>query len=63
MRAHFNPVSLWMRGVLQEEFGVPVRALKFAPISANKCPDGSRRIGWTLNGSEGEKIEDALLAR
>src|SRR4029434_1257810 len=28
MRAHFNPVSLWMRGLFQEEYGVEVRSLK-----------------------------------
>ena len=28
MRAHFNPVSLWMRGVLQEDYGVPARSLR-----------------------------------
>ncbi len=49
MRAHFNPVSLWMRGVLQEEHGVPARSLRFAPISRSKCPAGSRRSGWISN--------------
>ena len=28
MRAHFNPVSLWMRGVLQEDYGVTARSLR-----------------------------------
>jgi len=62
MRAHFNPVSLWVRGLLQEEFGVPVRSLKLRTNQREQVP------GWTppewmeiQRVPEGEKIEDALL--
>ena len=38
MRAHFNPVSLWMRGLLQEEYGVPVRSLKIRTNQQEQVP-------------------------
>lgn len=34
MQEHFNPVSIWMRGVLEKEYGVRVRSLK---IRTNAC--------------------------
>jgi 4,5-dihydroxyphthalate decarboxylase len=40
MRAHFNPVSLWMRGVLQEEYGVPARSLRLRTNQQEQVP------GW-----------------
>jgi 4,5-dihydroxyphthalate decarboxylase len=40
MRAHFNPVSLWMRGVLQEEYGVPARSLRIRTNQQEQVP------GW-----------------
>jgi 4,5-dihydroxyphthalate decarboxylase len=40
MRAHFNPVSLWMRGILQEEHGVPARSLKLCTNQQEQVP------GW-----------------
>jgi len=62
MRAHFNPVSLWVRGMLQEEFGVPVRSLKLRTNQREQVP------GWTppdwmdiQRVPDGEKIEDALI--
>ena len=49
MRAHFNPVSLWMRGVLQEEYALRCDRSRFGRISRNKCRAGNRRIGWRLS--------------
>jgi 4,5-dihydroxyphthalate decarboxylase len=46
MRAHFNPVSLWMRGVLQEEYGVAARSLRIRTNQREQALDGNRRIGW-----------------
>jgi 4,5-dihydroxyphthalate decarboxylase len=40
MRAHFNPVSLWMRGVLQEDYGVPARSLRIRTNQQEQVP------GW-----------------
>jgi len=40
MRAHFNPVSLWMRGILQDEYGVPARSLKLRTNQQEQVP------GW-----------------
>ena len=62
MRAHFNPVSLWMRGLLQEEFGVPVRSLKLRTNQREQVP-GWQPPEWMdiQRVPEGEKIEDALL--
>jgi 4,5-dihydroxyphthalate decarboxylase len=40
MRAHFNPVSLWMRGVLQEDYGVPARSLRLRTNQQEQVP------GW-----------------
>lgn len=41
MRAHFNPVSLWMRGVLQEDYGVPARSLRIRSNQQEQVP------GWS----------------
>jgi 4,5-dihydroxyphthalate decarboxylase len=62
MRAHFNPVSLWMRGLLHEEFGVPVRSLKLRTNQREQVP-GWQPPEWMdiQRVRQGEKIEDALL--
>jgi 4,5-dihydroxyphthalate decarboxylase len=62
MRAHFNPVSLWVRGLLQEEFGVPVRALKLRTNQREQVP-GWQPPEWMdiQRVPDGEKIEDALV--
>jgi 4,5-dihydroxyphthalate decarboxylase len=62
MRAHFNPVSLWMRGLLQEEFGVAVRSLKLRTNQREQVP-GWQPPEWMdiERVPQGEKIEDALL--
>jgi 4,5-dihydroxyphthalate decarboxylase len=41
MQAHFNPVSVWMRGLLQEEYGVAVRSLKVRTNAGEQVP------GWS----------------
>jgi 4,5-dihydroxyphthalate decarboxylase len=62
MRAHFNPVSLWMRGVLQEEFGVPVRSLKIRTDQQEQVP-GWQPPDWMEieRLPKGQKVEDALM--
>jgi 4,5-dihydroxyphthalate decarboxylase len=62
MRAHFNPVSLWMRGVLQEEYGVSVRSLKLRTNQQEQVP------GWLPPDwmeierlPKGQKVEDGLI--
>ncbi|HET7003884.1 MAG TPA: hypothetical protein VFK65_00225 [Candidatus Binatia bacterium] len=62
MRAHFNPVSLWVRGLLQEEFGIPVRSLKLRTNQREQVP-GWQPPEWMdiQRVPNGEKIEDALV--
>lgn len=61
MRAHFNPVSLWMRGVLQEEHGVPARSLKLCTNQQEQVP-GWQPPEWMAikRLPPGQKIEDVL---
>ncbi len=61
MRAHFNPVSLWMRGILQEEYGVPVRSLKLRTNQQEQVP-GWQPPEWMdiERLPKGQKIEDVL---
>jgi 4,5-dihydroxyphthalate decarboxylase len=61
MRAHFNPVSLWMRGILQEEYGVPVRSLKIRTNQQEQVP-GWQAPDWMEieRLPKGQKIEDVL---
>jgi 4,5-dihydroxyphthalate decarboxylase len=62
MRAHFNPVSLWMRGVLQEEYGVPARALKIRTNQQEQVP-GWQAPDWMEieRIPKGQKVEELLL--
>jgi 4,5-dihydroxyphthalate decarboxylase len=61
MRAHFNPVSLWMRGILQEEFGVPARSLRLRTNQQEQVP-GWQPPEWMdyQRLPKGQKIEDVL---
>jgi 4,5-dihydroxyphthalate decarboxylase len=61
MRAHFNPVSLWMRGVLQEEYGVPARSLRLRTHQHEQVP-GWQPPAWMEMERlpKGQKIEDVL---
>ena len=61
MRAHFNPVSLWMRGILQEEHGVPARSLKLRTNQQEQVP-GWQPPEWMAieRLPPGQKIEDVL---
>ena len=61
MRAHFNPVSLWMRGLLQEEYGVPARSLKIRTNQEEQVP-GWQPPDWMeiQRLPKGLKIEDVL---
>jgi 4,5-dihydroxyphthalate decarboxylase len=61
MQAHFNPVSIWMRGVLQEEYGVDVASLKVRTNAREQVP------GWTPPASmDFEQVQrgrvDSLVA-
>jgi 4,5-dihydroxyphthalate decarboxylase len=61
MRAHFNPVSLWMRGLLQEEYAVPVRSLKIRTNQQEQVP-GWQPPDWMEieRLPKGQRIEDVL---
>jgi len=63
MRAHFNPVSLWMRGILQDEHGVPARSLKLRTNQQEQVP-GWEPPEWMQieRLPKGQKIEDVLPA-
>jgi 4,5-dihydroxyphthalate decarboxylase len=61
MRAHFNPVSLWMRGVLQEDYGVPVRSLRLRTNQQEQVPGWQPPEWMELERlPKGQKIEDVL---
>ncbi|MGZ8435492.1 MAG: ABC transporter substrate-binding protein [Candidatus Binatia bacterium] len=62
MRAHFNPVSLWMRGVLQEEYGVPARSLRIRTNQHEQVP-GWQPPDWMEieRIPNGQKVEELLL--
>jgi 4,5-dihydroxyphthalate decarboxylase len=61
MRAHFNPVSLWMRGLLQEEYGVAARSLRIRTNQQEQVP-GWQAPDWMEieRLPRGQKIEDVL---
>ena len=61
MRAHFNPVSLWMRGVLQDDYGVPARSLKIRTNQQEQVP-GWQPPDWMAieRLPKGKKIEDVF---
>jgi 4,5-dihydroxyphthalate decarboxylase len=61
MRAHFNPVSLWMRGVLQEDYGVTARSLRIRTNQQEQVP-GWEPPDWMEieRLPKGQKIEDVL---
>jgi 4,5-dihydroxyphthalate decarboxylase len=61
MRAHFNPVSLWMRGILEEDFGVPARSLRIRTNQQEQVP-GWQPPDWMdyERLPKGQKIEDVL---
>lgn len=62
MRAHFNPVSLWMRGVLQEEYGVPARSLRIRTNQQEQVP-GWQPPDWMEieRIPNRQKVEELLL--
>ena len=61
MRAHFNPVSLWMRGILQEDYGVPARSLRIRTNQQEQVP-GWEPPEWMEYERlpKEQKIEDVL---
>ena len=64
MRAHFNPVSLWMRGVLQEEHGVPARSLQLAHQSTGASARlGAAGVDGYRTFAEGTKNRGRAAAR
>ena len=61
MRAHFNPVSLWMRGVLQEEYDVPARSLRIRTNQQEQVPGWEPPAWMDIERlPQGQKIEDVL---
>ena len=61
MRAHFNPVSLWMRGVLQDDYGVPARSLKLRTNQQEQVPGWEPPEWMDIERlPKGQKIEDVL---
>ena len=61
MRAHFNPVSLWMRGLLDEEYGVPARSLRIRTNQQEQVP-GWQPPDWMdiERIPKGQKVEELL---
>jgi 4,5-dihydroxyphthalate decarboxylase len=61
MRAHFNPVSLWMRGLLQDEYGVPARSLTVRTNQQEQVPGWSPPEWMKIERlPKGQRIEDVL---
>jgi 4,5-dihydroxyphthalate decarboxylase len=64
MRADFNPVSLWMRGILQDEYGVPARSLKLRTNQQEQVPGWEPPEWMEIERlPKGQKIEDVLPTR
>jgi len=61
MRAHFNPVSLWMRGIFEADYGVPARSLRIRTNQQEQVP-GWEPPDWMdyERLPKGQKIEDVL---
>jgi 4,5-dihydroxyphthalate decarboxylase len=61
MRAHFNPVSLWLRGILQEEYGVPARSFRIRTNQQEQVP-GWQPPDWMEieRIPKGQKVEEFL---
>ena len=57
MQAHFNPVSVWMRGLLQEEYGVDVRSLKVRTNAGSRSGLGAARVDGLPAGRSGRVDE------
>lgn len=63
MQAHFNPVSIWMRGVLEEEHGVPARSLKIRTNVREQVPEWEPPSWMDIQKIPKGQRADALLAR
>ena len=61
LQAHFNPVAIWMRGVLQEEYGVSLASLKIRANAREQVP-GWEPPEWMdyARMPAGRRVEDAL---
>jgi 4,5-dihydroxyphthalate decarboxylase len=61
MRAHFNPVSLWMRGILQEEYGVPARSFRIRTNQQEQVPAWQPPEWMEIERiPKGQKVEEFL---
>jgi 4,5-dihydroxyphthalate decarboxylase len=62
MRAHFNPVSLWLRGILQEEYGVPARSFRIRTNQQEQVPDWQPPQWMEIERiPKGRKVEEFLI--
>jgi 4,5-dihydroxyphthalate decarboxylase len=61
IRAYFNPVALWMRGVLQHEFGVPPSAIHWITNSAEQVTPWEPPAGVRVERGK-QRTEQAIAA-
>jgi len=61
VQAHFNPVTIWVRGMLEEQFGVSPASLKIRANAREQVP-GWEPPSWMdyERMPEGRRVEDAL---
>jgi 4,5-dihydroxyphthalate decarboxylase len=62
MQAHFNPVSVWMRGLLQEQHGVDVASLKIRTNAAEQVPGWSPPAWMDFQRVARGRVEDSVAA-
>src|SRR5262249_38579004 len=62
IRAHCTLRSLWLRGLLQEEYGVPVRSLKIRTNQQEQVPAWQPPDWMEIERlPRGQKVEDGLI--
>jgi 4,5-dihydroxyphthalate decarboxylase len=62
MQAHFNPVSVWMRGLLQEEYGVDAHSLKLRTNAREQVPGWSPPAWMDFERVPSGRVEDVVAA-
>lgn len=48
INGHFNPIALWMRGVLQHDYGVPMEAIHWVTKGSENVPGWSPPQNWRI---------------
>jgi 4,5-dihydroxyphthalate decarboxylase len=62
IQAYFNPVALWMRGVLQHEFGVPFDSISWVTNAPEQVTPWEPPAGLRVERTAGHQRVEAMLA-